>query len=187
MGSSDRVLYWCSGSPPCWRVQIALEEKRLKYESKLISLSKKYDASLGSVQLTNFGFYTAEEHKSDEILALNPRGQVSTVTRLIEWMSKVPTYKEGSTIINESMAIVQWLEVAHPEKSLTPKGKEAERFHEAMSLQNALVAIGQAKQSAGNTDESAVGEKIAGLKRELGFWNKYLANGFVVLKQSHLD
>ena len=43
------------------------------------------------------------------------------------------------------------------------------------------------QQSAGNTDESAVGEKIAGLKRELGFWNKYLANGFVVLKQSHLD
>ena len=40
MGSSDRVLYWCSGSPPCWRVQIALEEKRLKNESKLISLSK---------------------------------------------------------------------------------------------------------------------------------------------------
>ena len=24
-----------------------------------------------------------------------------------------------------------------------------------------------------------MGEKIAGLKRELGFWNKYLANGFV--------
>ena len=41
----------------------------------------------------------------------------------------MPPYKEGATIINESMAIVQWLEVAHPEKSLTPKGKEAEVTH----------------------------------------------------------
>eukprot|EP00891_Asterochloris_glomerata_P000644 jgi/Astpho2/644/Aster-04484 len=147
MSSSDRVLYWGSGSPPCWRVQIAMEEKGLKYESKLISFSEK-------------------GHKSDEILALNPRGQV-------------PTYKEGSTIINESMAIVQWLEVAHPHRSLMPKGKEAERFHEATSLQNAQMAISQARRSAGNMDENAVGEKIAGLKRELGFWDKYLANGFV--------
>ena len=38
----------------------------------------------------------------------------------------MPTYKEGATTINESMAIVQWLEVAHPEKSLMPKGREAE-------------------------------------------------------------
>ena len=39
---------------------------------------------------------------------------------------QVPTYTEGSTIINESMAIVQWLEMTHPEKPLTPKGREAE-------------------------------------------------------------
>ena len=35
------------------------------------------------------------------------------------------------------------------------------------------------QRSAGNMDENAVGEKIAGLKRELGFWDKYLAKGFV--------
>ena len=98
----SRVLYWTSGSPPCWRVQIALEEKGLKYESKLISLSKSGTPLLKSVLLTvtvcndviqcrAADFYTAEEHKSDEVLALNPRGQVSTVTRclLLEWMSKV--------------------------------------------------------------------------------------------------
>ena len=48
MTSSDRVLYWASGSPPCMRVQIALEEKGLKYESKLISLSES-GTPLGSV------------------------------------------------------------------------------------------------------------------------------------------
>ncbi len=40
MASSDRVLYWGSGSTPCWRVQIALAEKDLPYESKLMQFSK---------------------------------------------------------------------------------------------------------------------------------------------------
>ena len=40
MASSDRVLYWGSGSTPCWRVQIALAEKELPYESKLLEFSK---------------------------------------------------------------------------------------------------------------------------------------------------
>ena len=40
MATSDRVLYWGSGSTPCWRVQIALAEKELPYESKLLQFSK---------------------------------------------------------------------------------------------------------------------------------------------------
>ena len=56
---SDVFLYWGSGSPPCWRVMLALEEKGLTgYQHKLLSFAKK-------------------EHKSDEVLKLNPRGQVS--------------------------------------------------------------------------------------------------------------
>ena len=54
---------------------------------------------------------------------------------------QVPTYKEGSTIINESMAIVQWLEVAHPEKSLMPKGKEAEVHSSAGSSESSWALI----------------------------------------------
>lgn len=34
-----RVLIWGSGSAPCWRVMIALEEKGLQYESKQIEFS----------------------------------------------------------------------------------------------------------------------------------------------------
>ena len=34
-----RVLIWGSGSAPCWRVMIALEEKGLQYESKRIEFS----------------------------------------------------------------------------------------------------------------------------------------------------
>jgi glutathione S-transferase len=50
-------LYWGSGSTPCWRVQIVLEEKQLNYQNKLLSFDK-------------------QEHKSEEIMSLNPRGQV---------------------------------------------------------------------------------------------------------------
>ena len=35
----DRVLIWGSGSAPCWRVMIALEEKGLQYESQQIEFS----------------------------------------------------------------------------------------------------------------------------------------------------
>ncbi len=55
--SQKIFLYWGSGSIPGWRLQLVLEEKKISYESKLLSFDKN-------------------EHKSDEILKLNPRGQV---------------------------------------------------------------------------------------------------------------
>ncbi|KAJ8335112.1 hypothetical protein SKAU_G00407510 [Synaphobranchus kaupii] len=56
--AKDITLYWGSGSPPCWRVMIALEEKDLQgYHSKLLSFDKK-------------------EHKSKEVMDINPRGQL---------------------------------------------------------------------------------------------------------------
>jgi glutathione S-transferase len=50
-------LFWISGSPPSWRVMLALEAKQLDYTAQ------RLDAS-------------AKEHKSPEFLKLNPRGQV---------------------------------------------------------------------------------------------------------------
>ncbi|MGH0171539.1 UNVERIFIED_CONTAM: hypothetical protein FKN15_061463 [Acipenser sinensis] len=55
--ASSMILYWGSGSPPCWRVMIALEEKNLQgYQQKLLSFEKN-------------------EHKSEPVMAINPRGQ----------------------------------------------------------------------------------------------------------------
>ena len=52
------TLLWGSGSPPCWRVMIALEEKNLQgYNHKLLSFEKM-------------------EHKSKEVMDMNPRGQL---------------------------------------------------------------------------------------------------------------
>ncbi|XP_070840052.1 glutathione S-transferase A-like isoform X4 [Chaetodon trifascialis] len=56
--AKDMTLLWGSGSPPCWRVMIALEEKNLKgYNQKMLSFDKK-------------------EHKSKEVMDINPRGQL---------------------------------------------------------------------------------------------------------------
>jgi glutathione S-transferase len=50
-------LYWGSGSPYSWRVQLALEYKRLPYQSHLLQFSK-------------------QEHKSPQALRMNPRGRM---------------------------------------------------------------------------------------------------------------
>ncbi|XP_056154703.1 glutathione S-transferase A-like [Lampris incognitus] len=51
-------LLWGAGSPPCWRVRIMLEEKKLQgYKHRLLSFEKG-------------------QHKSQEVLDVNPRGQL---------------------------------------------------------------------------------------------------------------
>ncbi|XP_028819233.1 glutathione S-transferase A-like isoform X1 [Denticeps clupeoides] len=56
--AEDMFLFWGSGSPPCWRAMIALEEKGLQgYKNKLLSFEKG-------------------EHKQPEVLEVNPRGQL---------------------------------------------------------------------------------------------------------------
>nr|ACQ58266.1 Glutathione S-transferase A [Anoplopoma fimbria] len=72
-------LLWGTGSPPCWRVMIALEEKKLQgYKRKPLSFEKG-------------------EHKSQEVLEINPRGQL-------------PAFKHGNNILNESCAACLYLE-----------------------------------------------------------------------------
>jgi glutathione S-transferase len=51
------TLYWGSGSPFSWRVLLALEHKRLPFESQLLHFDK-------------------QEHQSPQMLKLNPRGRV---------------------------------------------------------------------------------------------------------------
>lgn len=60
--AQDITLLWGGGSR-CWRIMIALEEKGLAgYNQKLLSFDKM-------------------EHKSEEVLSLNPRGQVGRVDK----------------------------------------------------------------------------------------------------------
>src|ERR1700739_419242 len=51
------TLYWGSGSPFSWRVLLALEHKRLQYESQRLHFDK-------------------QEQQSPQMLKMNPRGRV---------------------------------------------------------------------------------------------------------------
>lgn len=79
----------------------------------------------------------AGELKSEEVLALNPRGQA-------------PTFKDGDIIVNESMAAMQYLEETYPEVPLLPNGKAEralalQRLHEVSSLYSAIQPLFYAK------------------------------------------
>ena len=75
-------VFWGSGSPFAWRVLLALEYKRLPYVSHLLQFSK-------------------QEHKSPQMLALNPRG-------------RVPVLKDGDYVCFESLAILYYLDQKYP-------------------------------------------------------------------------
>jgi len=79
-------VYWGSGSPFAWRVLLALEFKRLPYVSHLLQFSK-------------------QEHKSPQMLALNPRG-------------RVPVLKDGDYVCFESLAILYYLDRKYPQPPL---------------------------------------------------------------------
>jgi glutathione S-transferase len=54
------TFFWGSGSPPSWRVMLALEHKGLPYESRLLSFSEG-------------------DTKKPEYLAINPRAKVPAI------------------------------------------------------------------------------------------------------------
>ena len=53
----------------------------------------------------------AGEHKGPEIMELNPRGQV-------------PTFSDKGTVVNESLAILLYLEDTYKEPSLMPSSAQ---------------------------------------------------------------
>lgn len=93
----DHELFWISGSPYAWRVQLALEYKGVPYISRRMDSAK-------------------QESRSSVFLELNPRG-------------KVPVLKTGDATIYESVAIIAFLDRAHPTVPLFgPKAREHGRI-----------------------------------------------------------
>ena len=85
-------VFWGSGSPFAWRVLLALEYKRLSYVSHLLQFSK-------------------QEHKSPQMLALNPRG-------------RVPVLKDGDYVCFESLAILYYLDLKYPQPPIFGRSPE---------------------------------------------------------------
>jgi glutathione S-transferase len=85
-------VWWGSGSPYAWRVLLALELKHLTYVSHLLQFSK-------------------QEHKSPQMLALNPRG-------------RVPVLKDDGYVCFESLAILYYLDLKYPQPPLFGRSPE---------------------------------------------------------------
>ena len=150
--NNDIVLYWGSGSGPCWRVQVVLDEKNLKYKSKMLSFERN-------------------EHKSEEILKLNPRGQF-------------PTFKIGKHVINESFAACLYLLDTYKSQGsdLIPDESKAvvlQKAFEALNLQkycqeNIIYYIWRTPND--KLDENYLADKKKELNKELERWEHYLVH-----------
>uniref|UniRef100_A0A3P8TY58 Glutathione S-transferase rho n=1 Tax=Amphiprion percula TaxID=161767 RepID=A0A3P8TY58_AMPPE len=150
--AKDMTLLWGSGSPPCWRIQIMLEEKQLQgYNQKLLAFEKM-------------------EHKSQEVLDINPRGQL-------------PAFKCGNHILNESYAACFFLENQYKSQGnkLIPDSPDAQalmyqRMFEAFTLGQKMadVIYYNYKVPEEERHDSAVQRNKEALTAELKLWEGYL-------------
>uniref|UniRef100_A0A669BEG7 Glutathione S-transferase rho n=1 Tax=Oreochromis niloticus TaxID=8128 RepID=A0A669BEG7_ORENI len=152
--AKDMTLLWVTGSPPCWRVMIALEEKNLQgYNQKLLSFDKM-------------------EHKSQQVLDINPRGQI-------------PTFKHGDNVINESYAACFYLESQFKSQGtkLIPDGPAEQalmyqRMFEGLTFYEKLNVVIYYSFDwfvpEGERHESALKRNKEALVTELRLWEGYL-------------
>ncbi|XP_033831055.1 glutathione S-transferase rho [Periophthalmus magnuspinnatus] len=150
--AKDVTLYWGSGSAPCWRVMIALEEKALQgYNHKLLSFDKM-------------------EHKSQEVLNLNPRGQL-------------PTFKHGDNIVNESYGACLYIEnqfKSQGNKLIPDSSAEMalmyQRMFEGLNLNDKINAVVYYEYYVPEAErnESVLKKRKDDLASELKLWEGYL-------------
>ncbi|XP_068567048.1 glutathione S-transferase A-like [Cebidichthys violaceus] len=153
--AKDMTLLWGSGSPPCWRVMIALEEKNLQgYNQKLLDFSKG-------------------EHKSKEVMAMNPRGQL-------------PAFKHKDLVLNESLAACMYLESQFKSQGnkLIPdcpseQAKMYQRMFEGLTFTQKMVDViyYTYKVPEGERHDSAVKRNREALAAEIKLWEEYLKKG----------
>jgi glutathione S-transferase len=108
--AEDISLYWISGSPPSWRVMLALLLKQTPYQSKQLDYSNK-------------------ENRSSSYLALNPTGQVPTlvhgqtiVRESIAILAYIDRAFDGPAIFGQSLEETAsiWQTVMDFENNLRP-------------------------------------------------------------------
>jgi glutathione S-transferase len=85
-------VYWAEGCPYSWRVLLALTLKGLPWRGHLLSTD-------------------LQEHKSPQMLALNPRG-------------RLPVLRDGDYVVFESLAVLYYLEQKYPAPPLFGRSAE---------------------------------------------------------------
>ncbi|XP_070574322.1 glutathione S-transferase A-like [Ptychodera flava] len=152
--ASEIFLIWGSGSGPCWRVMITLEEKGLQgYGNEMVSMEKLHSS----------------KEKPANLIKLNPRG-------------KVPAMKHGDAVVNESLAAMLYLEDTFktqgtrllPE-SPAEKALTLQRMVEVVELERKMYGLGMYRiHNKDNLDEAKVAQLEEELKKEIKVWDGYL-------------
>ncbi|KAL4225931.1 hypothetical protein ACF0H5_013919 [Mactra antiquata] len=154
MANKNMFLFWGSGSSPCWKPMIVLAEKGLweGLPQKLVEFSKK-------------------EHKGEDVLKTNPRGQV-------------PTFIDGDIRVNESGAICMYLENKYSKEDnrLIPSSLDAsaqvyQRMFESDNLKSKVtepLVYYRWMTPKDKQDEELIKTKTEDAKAELKVWNGYL-------------
>ncbi|XP_042196204.1 glutathione S-transferase rho [Callorhinchus milii] len=150
--ADSMVVFWGSGSPPCWRVMIALEEKLLSgYQRRLLSFEK-------------------QQHKSKEVLAINPRGQL-------------PTFRHGDVVLNESYGVCIYLENQFKSQGAelipscpTEQAGVLQRMFEVQTLQEKMGIVIYYKWRVPENEQhdTAVERNKKALSVELKLWEGYM-------------
>lgn len=135
-------------SPTSWMVQLALEEKDLPYQVRLLPPATGKNAS-------------------PELLAKNPRGTF-------------PVLVDGSIVVYEPFAILDYLEHAHAQPPLLPEARALRalaltRLHEVHNLDEVAGTLFSylANTRGKDLDPAAVDARADALHDELFFWEYY--------------
>ncbi|MCA9527881.1 MAG: glutathione S-transferase family protein [Myxococcales bacterium] len=134
-------------SPPSWMAHLTLAEKGLAH--RVVRL--RFDAG---------------EHRTPEMLALNPRGSV-------------PILVDGEQVVHETLALLEYVEFVHPAPALLPPGAPARglaltRLHEAGVLKDHGRALfGHLMRGGEASETAALG---AAFEAELGLWEQAVAD-----------
>ncbi|CCA66318.1 related to glutathione-S-transferase EC=2.5.1.18-Sorangium cellulosum [Serendipita indica DSM 11827] len=149
------LLYYVNGSIPSWRVQMALFEKNVDFDQIRLKVMSH-----------------PKETRTPEFLAINHRG-------------KTPVLVDGETRINESIAILHYIEdYLGPARPLLPpltersnRARVLARIQETENLHIAYDNLEDAHFEAANAGHVLSQETRAALVQmvyeELDFWEKY--------------
>nr|XP_057903215.1 glutathione S-transferase A-like [Doryrhamphus excisus] len=153
--AKDITVYWGSGSPPCWRVLIALEEKKLQgYNSEMLSFEKR-------------------EQKSEKVMAINPRGQFPS----LKYGNYVVNESCGACFFLENQFKDQGTRLV-PDCP-AEQAMMYQRLFEGLAFWQKLGAVVhyEWKVPAAERHDSAVQRNRQDLTVELQLWEGYLAKG----------
>ena len=137
-------------SPPSWMVEITLREKGLPHRVKQLSFARG-------------------EHRTPEMLALNPRGTI-------------PVLRDGDAVLWETLAILEYLDLAYPDPPLlgedpVTRARALNKLHESGALKQTGMALFAylMRTPAEQVDAERRDAALAALVSELDRWEEYYA------------